>query len=186
MLFSVYFRTDQQPAHFTGGSVNLHQQPRSKLTAILQHCSRASVRLLRGCWRKFRKAQHSVSKIREKAAQQHPYRQTSYPQQPERRSERPKHVSTRHRLVDKYAINIRPERAKERLCVPIPCLTVVGCYSFAPFGGVALLLPLPGRCPGLFCKCPFRGVNLRFAEQLPFRRNEQTNVKFWIKSGLFR
>ena len=96
-------------------------------------------------------------------ALQHPLRQICCPQPPERRSERPKHVSPRRRLVDKYAANIRPEWAKELLCVPARCISVVvGCHSFAPFRGVALLLPLPGRCPGLLCHCPIRGGNHRF------------------------
>ena len=37
--------------HFTGGSVIFLQQPRSKLTEPLEHCSGAAGALLQSCWR---------------------------------------------------------------------------------------------------------------------------------------
>ena len=70
-----------------------------------------------------------------------------------------KQVSPRQRLGDKFAINIRPEWAKELLFHPPLCHSVVvGCHSFAPFGGVSLRHPLPPRAlPGADISMPHSG-----------------------------
>ena len=58
--------------------------------------------------------------------------------------ERPETSQPKATPWELFATNIRPEWAKELLfrSLPLP-LCSGGCYSFAPFGGVSMLHPLP-------------------------------------------
>ena len=78
-----------------------------------------------------------------------------------RRPERPKQVSPRQRLGNSKQPTFAQNGQKNYYSAHSLCHSVVvGCYSFAPFWGVSLLHPIPGRCPGLAYQCPIRGVNL--------------------------
>ena len=86
-----------------------------------------------------------------------------------------KQVSPRQRLGDCSQPTFAQNGQKNYYSAHSLCHSVVvGCHSFAPFGGVSMLHPLPPRrCPGLAYQCPFRGVNpsqIPTPKPLPYKR----------------
>ena len=75
--------------------------------------------------------------------------------------ERPKQVSPRQRLGNCSQATFAQNGQKNYYSVHSLCHSaVVGCHSFAPFGGVSLLHPIPRALPGAGISMPLRGVNL--------------------------
>ena len=61
----------------------------------------------------------------------------------------------------RFQNKVEKERPKQVSPVHSLCHSaVVGCHSFAPFGGVSLLHPIPRALPGAGISMPLRGVNL--------------------------
>ena len=79
-----------------------------------------------------------------------------------------KRVSPRQRLGNCSQPTFAQNGQKNYYSVHSLCHSaVVGCYSFAPFGGVSLLHPIPRALPGAGISMPLRGVTNTHPRPLP-------------------